>query len=77
MLGILGTPGVGSMGQESPIRCPTCQRVPLTLLYLAGGTIEHARIGCLCGSVILNVDEEHAIGGINADQKPIKGSGSV
>ena len=65
------------MGQESPIRCPTCQRVPLTLLYLAGGTIEHARIGCLCGSVILNVDEEHAIGGRNADQKPIKGSGSV
>jgi hypothetical protein len=48
------------MGQESPIRCPTCQRVPLTLLYLAGGTIEHARVGCLCGSVILNVNKEHA-----------------
>ena len=59
MRGILGTPGAVSMGQESPRPCPTCQRVPLTLFYLSGGTIEHARVGCLCGSVILH-DEESA-----------------
>jgi len=42
------------MGEEdSPERCRTCQRVPLILLSLASGTIEHARVGCLCRSVIL------------------------
>jgi hypothetical protein len=42
------------MGQEgSPKRCPTCQRVPLILLSLAGGVIEKARVGCLCRSVVL------------------------
>jgi len=42
------------MGEgESPKRCPTCQRVPLILLSLAGGTIEHARVGCLCRSAVL------------------------
>ena len=68
------------MGQESPIRCSTCQRVPLTLLDLAGGIIEQTRVGCLCGSAILHVNKEHAghpIGGRKADQKPINGSGSV
>jgi len=34
-------------------RCPTCQRVPLTLVSLAGGVIEHARVGCLCRSVFI------------------------
>ena len=48
------------MGPEFPKRCPTCQRVPLTLLGLAGGTIEQARVGCLCGSVILRVNREYA-----------------
>lgn len=42
------------MGEENaPKRCPTCQRVPLIVLSLAGGTIEHARVGCLCRSVVL------------------------
>jgi len=42
------------MGEEnSPKRCPTCQRVPLILFSLAGGTFEHARVGCLCRSVVL------------------------
>ena len=42
------------MGEENtPKRCPTCQRVPLTLLSLAAGTIEHARVGCLCRNVVL------------------------
>jgi hypothetical protein len=37
----------------SPKRCPTCQRVPLILLSLAAGAIEHARVGCLCRTVVL------------------------
>jgi hypothetical protein len=42
------------MGEEdSPKRCPVCQRVPLILFGLAGGTFEHARVGCLCRSVVL------------------------
>ena len=42
------------MGEENaPKRCPTYQRVPLIVLSLAGGTIEHARVGCLCRSVVL------------------------
>ena len=42
------------MGEENaPKRCPTCQRVPLILLSLAGGTLEHTRVGCLCRSVVL------------------------
>jgi len=42
------------MGEENiPKRCPACQRVPLILLSLAGGTIEHARVGCRCRSVVL------------------------
>ncbi len=42
------------MGEENaPKRCPTCQRVPLILLSLASGAIEHARVGCLCRSVVL------------------------
>jgi hypothetical protein len=42
------------MGEENaPKRCPACQRVPLILLSLASGTIEHARVGCLCRSVVL------------------------
>ena len=39
--------------ENAPKRCPTCLRVPLTLVSLAGGVIEHARVGCLCRSVIL------------------------
>jgi hypothetical protein len=46
------------MGQQSPIRCSACQRVPLILFDLAGGSIDYARVGCLCGSVILNVNME-------------------
>jgi len=38
---------------NAPKRCPTCQRVPLILLSLAGGVIEHTRVGCLCRSVVL------------------------
>jgi hypothetical protein len=42
------------MGEENaPKRCPTCQRVPLILFILAGGAIEHTRVGCLCRSVVL------------------------
>lgn len=44
----------GTMGEEdSPKRCPTGQGVPLILLSLAGGTMEHARVGCLCRSAVL------------------------
>ena len=39
--------------ENAPKRCPACQRVPLILLNLAGGAIEHARVGCLCRSVAL------------------------
>ena len=42
----------GPMGQEeSPKRCPSCQRVPLVLLSLAGGIFK-ARVGCLCRSTV-------------------------
>ena len=46
--------GSSTMEEENaPKRCPACQRVPLILLNLAGGAIEHARVGCLCRSVAL------------------------
>jgi len=42
------------MGEEcAPKWCSTCQRVPLILLSLADGNIEHARVGCLCRSMVL------------------------
>jgi len=42
------------MGEENtPKRCPACQRVLLILLSIAGGSIEHTRVGCLCRSVVL------------------------
>jgi len=41
------------MGDYCPKRCPTCQRVPLILFSLAGGSIETARVGCLCRSTVL------------------------
>ena len=58
------------MGPEFPKRCPTRQRVPLTLLGLAGGTIEQARVGCLCGSGILRVNREYA-------ERPSREAGNV
>jgi len=42
------------MGEENtPKRCPACQRVLLILLSIAGRSIEHTRVGCLCRSVVL------------------------
>ncbi len=42
------------MGEENTLkRCPACQRVPLIVFSFAGGAIEHARVGCLCRSVVL------------------------
>ena len=41
------------MGDYSPKRCPTCQRVPLILCSLAEGSIETVRVGCLCRSTVL------------------------
>lgn len=57
-LGVAGVRGrgrwSGTMGEEdSSKRCPTCQRVPLILFSLTDGSFEHARVGCLCHSVVL------------------------
>ena len=41
------------MGEDSLKRCPTCQRVPLILFSLSRGTFDHARVGCLCRSTVL------------------------
>jgi hypothetical protein len=40
-------------GEAAPTSCPRCERVPLILLTLSAGIIEHARVGCLCRSVAL------------------------
>ena len=48
-----GNDGAARVEEDSPKRCPTCQRVPLILFGFVGGTFEHARVGCLCRSAVL------------------------
>jgi hypothetical protein len=33
--------------------CPECKHVPLFLFALSAGVIEHARVGCLCRSLVV------------------------
>jgi hypothetical protein len=39
-------------GEAAPTSCPRCKRVSLILLTFIAGIIEHARVGCLCRSVV-------------------------
>jgi len=44
--------------RNEPMACPVCQRVPLMLFRLFAGKIEHARVGCLCRSLIVRPDAD-------------------
>jgi len=45
----------------APASCPECKRVPLILFTLSAGIIEHARVGCLCRSVVALPDRRFVL----------------
>ena len=44
----------------APASCPECKRVLLILFTCSAGIIEHARVGCLCRSVVVLPDAKRS-----------------